>query len=45
LYEGSDLESWLQAMERVELVEWRETTVRLTPAGAAFLRWRLPVTA
>lgn len=44
LYEGSDLESWLEAMERAELIAWGESTVTLTPAGTAFLKCRLPVT-
>jgi hypothetical protein len=44
LYEGSDLESWLEAMERAELISWHGSSVRLTAAGTAFLRCRLPVT-
>ena len=44
LYEGSDLESWLEAMERAELISWNESNVKLTAAGTAFLKCRLPVT-
>lgn len=45
LYEGSDLESWLEAMESAELIAWKGPMVRLTRTGAAFLKCRLPVTA
>lgn len=44
LYEGSDLESWLEAMEQAELIEWSDSTVKLTAAGLAFLKCRLVVT-
>ena len=43
LYEGSDLESWLEAMERTELIAWSGEQVWLTAAGTAFLKCRLPV--
>ncbi len=43
LYEGSDLESWLEAMENAELIAWRDSTVKLTAAGVAFLKCRLAV--
>lgn len=45
LYEGSDLESWLEAMERADLISWNDSTVKLTSAGTAFLKCRRPVTA
>jgi hypothetical protein len=44
LYEGSDLEGWLGAMESAELVQWSGSKVRLTATATGFLRSRLPVT-
>lgn len=44
LYEGSDLESWLEAMESAELITWSESVVKLTAVGMAFLKCRPVVT-
>jgi hypothetical protein len=40
IYEGSGFVSWLQFLEKTQLIAWDGSNVVLTPEGHAFLRFR-----
>lgn len=45
LYEGTEFQAWLQFLEGVELIAWREERATVTASGIEFLKCRVAATA